>query len=126
MNETKNNGSEIFKHVSTKVLLENAAVDMRIIFDVLTGNSSDFDVYVKLFVAAGEDEDTLDWLKIDKYDKMSANYSDFREYDLSLSKHCSAWTDTTQYVSFRVKLVGRASNTSQPVIFQNLRAIAIT
>ena len=126
VDETKNNGSEIFKHVSTKVLLENAAVDMRIIFDVLTGNSSDFDVYVKLFVAADEDEDTLDWLKIDKYDKMGANYSDFREYDLSLSKHCSAWTDTTQYVSFRVKLVGRASNTSQPVIFQNLRAIAIT
>ena len=70
--------------------------------------------------------ETNDWLKIDKYDKVQMNNNDFVEYDLMLSKHCSEWDDTMQYVSFRVKLVGRSDNSSQPVIFQNLRAIAIT
>ena len=124
--ETKNFGSEIYKHISTKVLLENAALDMRIIFDVFCANTSNFDVYVKLLNSAEEDETLVDWIRIDKYDKVRVNNTDFVEYDLTLSKHCTLWTDTTQYVSYRVKLVGRGTNSSQPVIFQNLRAIAIT
>ena len=124
--ESKNFGSESFKHISTKVLLSNPAVDMRIIFDVLCSNNSNIDVYVKLLNSSSDDENLIDWIKLDKYDKVRTNNNDFVEYDLLLSKHCSMWTNTTQYISYRVKLVGRGSNSSQPVIFQNLRAIALT
>ena len=126
IDEVKDYGSENYKYVSTKVLLQNAAFDMRIIFDIYCSNMSNFDVYVKLLNSGTDDESLVDWLKIDKYDKVQMNNNDFVEYDLMLSKHCSEWDDTMQYVSFRVKLVGRSDNSSQPVIFQNLRAIAIT
>lgn len=99
---------------------------MRIIFDVLCSNNSNIDVYVKLLNSSSDDENLIDWIKLDKYDKVRTNNNDFVEYDLLLSKHCSMWTNTTQYISYRVKLVGRGSNSSQPVIFQNLRAIALT
>ena len=126
IDETKNFGSEVYKHITTKVLLENPAVDMRILFDVYTSSNSAFDVYVKLLNSANDDESVVDWLKFDKYDKVRLNNSDTVEYSLTLSENCTAWTDTTQFISYRVKLVGRGTNSSQPVIFQNLRAIAIT
>ena len=126
IDEVNDYGTESYKYVSTKVLLQNAAFDMRVIFDIYCGNMSNFDVYVKLLNSASDDESLVEWLKIDKYDKVRVNNNDYVEYDLTLSKHCSEWTDTTQFVSFRIKLVGRGDNSSQPVIFQNLRAIAIT
>ena len=126
ISESNSFGSEPFKHISTKVLLSNPAVDMRIIFDVLCSNNSNIDVYVKLLNSSSDNENLVDWIKLDKYDKVRTNNNDFVEYDLLLSKHCSKWTDTTQYISYRVKLIGKGSNSSQPVIFQNLRAIALT
>ena len=120
------NGSEKYKHITTLVRLENPAIDMRIMFDVLTTNNSDFDVYVKLIKAQDNDETTINWLKIDKYDKKRSNNIDTMEYDLSLSDNCTGWDDNVEYISYRVKLVGRSTNTSQPVIFRNFRAIAIT
>lgn len=73
-----------------------------------------------------DDESLISWTKIDKYDRVRVNNTDFVEYDLTLSTNCSVWNDTTQYIAFRVKLVGKGSNSSKAVIFQNLRAIALT
>lgn len=126
VNETKNFGSELYKHITTKVLLQNPAVDMRLLVDVYAGSTSEFDIYVKLLNAPNEDESSVDWLKFDKYNKVRMNNSDTVAYDLTLSEHCTGWDANSQYISYRVKLVGRGSNSSQPVIFQNLRAIAIT
>lgn len=123
------NGSAIFKHVSHKVMLENPASDMKVIFDVFCTNESDFDVYVKVMTAQNNVSDSeVNWIKVDNYTKkrFSNGLTDFIEYDLSLSENCSTWTDEMEYISYRVKLVGKSSNSSKPVIFQNLRAIAIT
>ncbi len=120
-------GDESFKSISSKVLLENPASDMRIIFDVLKNASSDFDVYVKLITPQDNvSEDLINWIKLDKYDKTASNNTELSEYDLQLSEHCTLWDENVEYISYRVKLVGRSSNSCRPVIFQNLRAIAIT
>ena len=120
-------GSESFKYVSIKANLENPATDMRVIFDVLCGANSDFDVYVKLYNAQdSQAESDVDWIKFDKYNKVGSNSSSFTEYDLQLSTHCTLWDENVEYVSYRVKLVGKSENSSRPVIFQNLRAIALT
>lgn len=122
-------GVEKFKHVSHKVLLENPATDMKIIFDVFCTSESDFDVYVKVIQAQNNvDDSTLPWIKVDDYTKkrFSNGLGDKIEYDLTLSENATEWNDDIEYIAYRVKLVGKSSNSSQPVIFENLRAIAIT
>ena len=126
IDETHNNGDEKYKYISSLVVLENPAVDLRVIFDVYNANTSSFDVYVKIMNSTTDDESLISWTKIDKYDRVRVNNTDFVEYDLTLSTNCSVWNDTTQYIAFRVKLVGKGSNSSKAVIFQNLRAIALT
>lgn len=123
------NGSESYKYITSKVLLDNPATDMRILFDVYCSNESDFDVYVKLFSPHGSSDDTVvGWSKVDNYTKTRAStgISDLIEYDLTLSTKWSGWSSSIEYSSFRVKLVGKSSNSCKPVIFQNFRAIAIT
>jgi len=122
-------GSETFKHISHKVLLENPASDMKIIFDVYCTSESDFEVYVKVVSAQNNvDDSTLPWIKVDQYNKkrFSNGMGDKIEYDLTLSENASTWNDDIEYIAYRVKLVGKSSNSSQPVVFENLRAIAIT
>lgn len=123
------NGSSIHKHISHKVMLENPASDMKIMFDVFCTNESDFDVYVKVITAQNNVSDSeVNWIKVDNYTKkrFSNGLTDTIEYDLSLSENCTTWTEDIEYISYRVKLVGKSNNSSKPVIFQNLRAIAIT
>ena len=122
-------GAQPYKHITNKVLLENPAHDMRVIFDVHLPSQTDFEVYVKVS-KPGETaaEKDLSWIKIDNYTKKntSNNKGDYITYDLSLSKNCTVWTGNIEYITYRVKLVGKSKNSSLPVIFKNLRAIAVT
>lgn len=123
------NGTEKFKHITTKVTLENPASDMKIIFDVFCPSNADFDVYVKLITAQNNvDDSTLNWMLLDTYTKQrfSNGVTDTIEYNLLASRDCSTWASTIEYIGFRVKLVGKSTNTSKPPFFQNLRVIAIT
>lgn len=123
------NGSSIYKHISHKVMLENPASDMKILFDVFCTNESDFDIYVKLITAQNNvDDSTIEWVKVNNFTKkrFSNNLTDTIEYDVTLSENVIDWVEDVEYISYRVKLVGRSDNSSKPVIFQNLRAIAIT
>lgn len=122
-------GAQPYKHITNKVLLENPAHDMRVIFDVHLPSQTDFEVYVKVS-KPGETaaEKDLSWIKIDNYTKKntSNNKGDYITYDLTLSKNCTVWTGNIEYITYRVKLVGKSKNSSLPVIFKNLRAIAVT
>ena len=122
-------GIESFKHITTKVLLENAASDMKIMVDVHMPNQTDIDIYIKFSRPGSNDKDeSLPWIKVDKYTKQNTtrNKDDFIAYNLLLSENCSVWSNTIEYISYRVKLVGRSPNSATPVIFKNLRAIAVT
>lgn len=121
-------GSESYKYITSKVLLNNSATDMRILFDVYCAKEATFDVYVKLFSPYGSSDDSLvSWQLVDKITKTySSGISNMIEYDITLSKLWSKWTSTTEYNSFRIKLVGKSTDSCKPVIFENFRAIAIT
>lgn len=123
------NGSETCKSVTTKMLLENPASDMRILFDVYCSQYSDFDVYVKLLSAQNNVDESLQaWVKLDGYTKKrsSAGIDDYIEYDLNISECISNWNEDTEYVGCRIKLVSKSRNSCHPVIYKNFRAIAIT
>ena len=122
-------GAQPFKYVTTKVMLENAASDIRVMFDIHLPNKADFDVYIKI-TRPGEQapEEKLSWIKIDNFEKKNTGnkLTDYMSYDLTASKHCNSWSSAIEFIAFRVKLVGRSPNSSMPVLFQNLRAIAVT
>lgn len=122
-------GTEKFKHISHKVMLENPATDMKLLFDVFCPSEGDFDVYVKVITAQNNvEESKINWHKVDDYTKKrySNGLTDLIEYNLQLSEHCSTWTEDIEYIGYRVKLVGKSTNSSKLVFFENLRAIAIT
>lgn len=122
-------GSELYKHITTKVLLQNAAADMKIIVDVHLPPETDFDIYVKINrIGEKSTDDSLSWYKVDNYKKVNTSFKkdDYIAYSLLLSENCSAWNNKIEYISYRVKLVGRSGNSCTPPIFKNLRAIAIT
>jgi hypothetical protein len=122
-------GAQPFKYVTTKVMLENVASDIRVMFDIHLPNKADFDVYIKI-TRPGEQapEEKLSWIKIDNFEKKNTGnkLTDYMSYDLTASKHCNSWSKAIEFIAFRVKLVGRSPNSSMPVLFQNLRAIAVT
>ena len=122
-------GIQPFKYVTNKISLENAASDVKVMFDIHLPNGTDFDVYVKLNKTGdARADDKVNWIKFDNYQKQNTgNKSDnYMSYDLILSKHCSEWNANIEFISLRVKLVGRSSNSSSPVLFKNLRVIAVT
>ena len=123
------NGNQVFKYVTNKIVLENAASDVRVMFDIHLPNKTDFDVYIKITKTGVVDsEDKINWIKLDNYQKQYTGnkVDDYMSYDLTLSKHYSDWSSNIEFVSLRVKLVGRSNNSCIPVTFKNLRVIAMT
>jgi hypothetical protein len=132
------NGSEIYKYVTRTVNLENAANDLHIYLDVYKDLNADFDVYIKaLPVYASGSIEAQPWKKANALVKSrsSVDPSDLVEYTIVASEHCTAYTFNTvnypgwtsdPFTSFKVKLVGRAKNSSKPPLFESLRIIAIT
>ena len=122
-------GSESFKYITTSSVLENPAVDMKILFDAHCPSVADFEVYVKTIKPQNTAaESSIDWVKVDKFTikKSTNNVNDYTQYDLLLSTHCSNWTSLDEYIGYRVKIVGKSTNSCLPPMFKNFRAIAIT
>lgn len=121
-------GSESYKYVTQRVLLKKSALDLRILLDVYCEQEADFDIYIKTLTAYdSNNDDNVGWVLCDKYskNKFSAGYTDFIEYDIQGSTSATNWVNE-EFISFRIKLVGRSTNSSKPPIFKNLRAIAVT
>lgn len=132
------NGSEIYKYVTRTVNLENAANDLHVYVDVYKDLNADFDVYIKtLPVYASGSIEAQPWKKANALSKTrsSVDTSDLVEYNVVASEHCTnytyegvnytGWTDDP-FTSFKIKLVGRSKNSAKPILFESLRAIAIT
>ena len=125
-----NSGVESYKYVSTRVLLENPAVDMKILLSVHCQTVADFDIYVKLISAqnVNKDDSTIDWVKVDNYTKKysTLDKNDYSEYSLLLSENMTSYNNSIEYIAFRVKIVGRSKNKATPPLFKDFRAIAVT
>jgi len=124
-----NGGSEQYKYVTQNVVLANPANDLMIYFDVYRDLNADFDVYVKILTV--NDSRTIDqvpWMLVDGLDKSqySTDLTDRIEYTVTCSEQVSTWQANTQFTALKVKLVGRAWNSSLCPLFRSLRAIAVT
>lgn len=129
INETSTNGNCAFKYVTKKVLMKDAAQELKIFLDVYKDVTADFDIYVKPIEShETRSEETLNWTKVDLLDKtLSSNsVSDYLEYEISCSVDCSGWKANLEFIGYRVKIVGRANNYAKPPMFKNLRTIAVT
>lgn len=122
-------GVQIYKYVTQNVLLQDAASELKVMFSVYKDINADFDVYVKVVTptdtAANND---IPWKKLDLLQKnqSSSDLTQMIDYDCDVSELCSTWTEGTEFIAFRVKLVATSENSSKPPIFKNLRAIAVT
>lgn len=129
ISETKTDGNGIYKYVTQKVLLKDAAQELKIFVDVYKDLTADFDVYVKpISVHETKDEELVDWILLDGVNKTisSSGTNDLIEYEITASEQASTWVDGMEFIAFRVKLVGTATNAAKPPMFDNLRVIAVT
>lgn len=124
-----NKGTEIYKYVSKNVLLDNPASDLMIWVDVCKFAEGDFDIYVKR-VISGTNEVLKDqpWIKATDIDKSKSatNEDDYTEYNVKCSEQIEGWNEEEQFSSFKIKIVGRSSNSCKPTTFKTFRAIAVT
>lgn len=126
-------GVESYKYVTQNILLQNPANDLYIYIDVYKDLNADFDVYVKrVTVYDNRNVDDIPWMLVDQIDKThsSVDLTDRIEYTIQASKNITGWLDGTgepePYTAFKIKLVGRTKNSAHPVLFTNLRGIAVT
>lgn len=124
--ETLDGGSEPYKYLTNKVILKKPANEMSIYFDCYKDIDADFDVYIKYGNGDSLEVEHGNWIKFDNYSKtkISSGINQFLEYELLLSKNYTGYNSANDFVWFRVKLVGKTSNTSKPPIFKNLRIVA--
>ncbi len=124
--EEKYDGSECYKYVTKQINLQKPARDLKIMVDVFKDVDSDFDIYYKTVnVNQNANIDNLDWIKINIDNKVNNdNLNEKTEYDLLLSDILGDYL--TPFISFKIKIVGKAKNTAKPPIFSNLRIIALT
>lgn len=129
IDETETNGSAEYKYVTRKVLMKDAAQELKIFVDVYRDVTANFDVYFKAIEAhETKSEETLKWTKVDLLDKSltSNGVSDYIEYEISCSTDSTGWKADLEFISYRVKIVGKGSNYAKPPMFKNLRTIAVT
>ena len=125
-------GTEVYKYVTRNVNLANPASDLMIYLDYFKDQNADFDIYVKKLPVYGDAKpDDYPWLKVNiESKKNSQNIDDFLEIEARCSDLVAGWKDTNgddiQFVTYKVKIVGKARNTARPPLFHNLRAIAVT
>lgn len=120
-------GTSPFKYISARANLKNPAGDLKIYLDVNCPSDGSFDIYVKLFTLGdNQDEKKVEWLHFDNFErkKFSNGAEEFIEYDILMSEACSQFKG--EFTGFRVKIVARSASSVKPVLFENLRAIAVT
>lgn len=128
IDELSSLGIEQYKYVTQNIVLANPASDIQIYVKAYKDITANFQVYVKP-ISPFETRTNVNvpWIKCDLIDTSvsSASTSDIKEYSILASTDCSAWV-AGEFSAFRIKLVANGTNSGKPVLFESLRAIAIT
>jgi len=126
--ETRDNGSGSFRYLTNKVTLKNPASDIKIYVDVYKDVDADFDIYVKYGNGESLQDENTEWVLFDgvNKDKISSGVNQFIEYETTLSGDSSTYNINAEFIWFRAKLVGKTKNSAKPIMFKNLRVIAVT
>lgn len=123
------NGSEIYKYVTRMVTLRNPALDMKIFLDVYKPQDSDFDIYVRTLEPWDSVSiDSKNWVLVEGVwkDFISTSLLEYREVEANLSELMPTVFGSSEFSSFKVKIVGRSKNPANPPMFKKFRAMAVT
>ena len=108
-------------YCTRKVTLENAATAIKVLFDAIRFSEASIEVYYKI----QESDDTtqfedLAWIEMtaDKSIAESKNYQDYRENTFEAS-------GLNSFISFAIKIVMKGTNSAEPPLIKDLRAIAL-
>jgi hypothetical protein len=108
-------------YITRKISLSNASTSLKVMFDALVFSSANVDVYYKVL----KSDDTtpfenLEWIAmtIDKSISESKGFIDFRERTYEVA-------GLEGFISFAVKLVMRATKSTEPPFIKDFRAIAL-
>ena len=108
-------------YCTRKVTLENAATAVKVLFDAIRFSDASIEVYQK----TQQSDDTtqfedLAWVRMtaDKTVTESKNYLDYRENTFEAS-------GLNGFISFAVKIVMKGTNSAEPPLIKDLRAIAL-
>lgn len=125
-------GVESYKYVTRPILLNDPANDLMIFFDVYKDINADFDVYIKRITPyETRDFDDVEWMLVDGIDKSRSSFdlSDRIEYEIKASEMVTGWLDGDDefvpFTGFKIKIVGRTTNSAKPPLFRSLRGIAV-
>jgi hypothetical protein len=74
------------------------------------------------------DIDTKPWILIENVwkDFISTNLDDMREVEFNIAELMPTVFGSTEFSTFKVKIVGRARNPANPPIFKRFSALAVT
>jgi hypothetical protein len=108
-------------YITRKVTLANASTALKVLFDAVRYNSASIDIYFATLRADDTAQfDDLSWIQCsaDKVVTESLNYTDFREYSYEKS-------GLNGFIAFAVKIVMKGTNTADPPVIKDFRAIAL-
>jgi hypothetical protein len=124
------NGIALYKYVTRAVALANPALDLKIYLDVHKPDKADFDIYIKKLEPHDDtDIDEVEWVQVNAdratWKNLICRKGEFREILIEpgvlMPELC-----TSEFSSFKLKIVGRSPNTAKPPLFKLLRIIAVT
>lgn len=126
-----NKGSAAYKYITKTVTLAQPAFDLKIMLGIHKPPSTTFDVYVKTTAPySSEVINSKSWIKIESINKSFTcnDPTDFREVEFMLGDVMPATFGSSEFKEFKIKLVGRGNktNTARPILFKNLRIVAVT
>ena len=111
--------SDAAQHITTPVILDEAAEGLKILFSAHRPSAAQFEVYVK----TAQDDSSLDvaeWIKVDIDAQVPSDESRevIREYSYSIEA-------VDQFSIFQTKLVMKSNNSSKVPIITDFRTIAL-
>lgn len=118
-----------YKYVTNEIVLENSALDMKIMLRVHKPQDSDFDIYVKTKSPWNQTQvSELPWVKIEGINKnfVCTEEDEFVDVSFILSELMPTVFGREEYNFLKLKITGTGINTSQPVLFKMLQIIALT
>lgn len=124
VNETdKSEGSHASKHITRAVVLEEAAVGIKIMFDANRPAAAGFRVYFK----TGTADDVLNDLPYIEVDEFTSNPADENEEVFRAYEYLVGGTvgNIDAFTQFAIKIVMTSTNSSKVPVLRNLRAIAL-
>jgi hypothetical protein len=119
-------GARDFKYLSNMVSLKNSAFDLIVVFECFKPQYADFEIWVK-FVSSEltVDTDTIPFIEIKANDMKQFTSTSINNKEV-VRILVSDYTEIKQFRAYQVKLIGKSKDPSKPVVFKNIRSVALT